>query len=101
VATHCSLFVTFDTATDDICHLAGNRLLLLTQVITEEFASSYVTRVHPRHGVIHQEDFANACGLRDCAVGLPKVVAPLRKRGSVLFVLDNMPADAISRKPKA
>ena len=66
-------------------------------MITEQLAPSDIAGIHSRHRVVHKQvdvQVSNPHGLGDRAVRLPKVVAPLRKRSPILFVLDYMSARA-------
>jgi hypothetical protein len=70
-------------------------------MVPEQFVPIDVSAVHADHRMVHQQvdvEIGDPDSLSNRAVGLPKVVAPFRKRCPVLLVLNQVSAFAVGRK---
>ena|SRR5882672_9967438 len=67
-------------------------------MIFEKLVPSNVTSIHAGNSVVHQQfciELRHTCGSRNSSEALPKIVAPLRQRGSILLLLDEVPRCAV------
>src|SRR5680860_796601 len=70
-------------------------------MVFEKLVPSNVTSIHARNSVVHQKfciELRHACRSRNSSEALPKIVAPLRERSSILLLLDEVPRCAVGRE---